>query len=403
MKIHHSPRGATPHRSPRAVLAGGAALALALVGCSTEQEGSSGDDAADGDCINAEEAQAEYAAVWESTAEAFGLTDFEPVDEEVCEVDASAWAAEPKQGDTYRVALAAQGPTNSWGLLSEEAFNYRADELGVDVLYASANGDATAQVDNIQQLASQDPDAMVVVPMGEGISGQVKAAVDGGIPVVLCSGILPESSGAVSTVTRQYDLLGSAYAEWIAQQLDGSGQVAILSGLAGVPTAEYQVKAAKETFSNYPDIDIVTEQFTEWSPTVAKTVAQNLISTHPDLDAIWSDSGYGAIGVIQAYQEADLPVPPITGDAINDFLLAADGTDTTFALSTFPPEMSSTCLDTAMSLLEGENVLNKVYIDSESFTDADADQYLREDCDGSLLVPSAAPEDLLADLGLCEG
>lgn len=380
----------------------GATTALLLAGCSGEREGGAADGGATEDCINADEAQAAYESAWQSTAEAFGLTDLKPVEEEVCEVDASEWAADPKQGDTYRIGFAAQGPNNSWGLLSEEAFNYRADELGVDVLYASANGDATTQVDNIQQLASQDPDALVVVPMGEGISGQVKAAVDQGIPVVLCSGILPASSGAVSTVTRQYDLLGSAYAEWIASEIEGEGQVAILSGLAGVPTAEYQVAAAKTVFENYPDIEIVTEQFTEWSPTVAKTVAQNLIASYPDLDAIWSDSGYGAIGVVQAYQEAGLPVPPITGDAINDFLMASEGTDVSFAMSTFPPEMSMECLDTAMSLLEGENVLNKVYIDSPSFTAEDAEQYIRRDCDGSLLVPSSVPEDLLVELGLCE-
>ncbi|MGC0272235.1 substrate-binding domain-containing protein [Pseudactinotalea sp. Z1739] len=407
MRTHRSVTRLSNSRKSFAALALGSALALVLASCSTEQEGGGGGGdngaGAQEDCINSEGAQEEYRAVWDSTAQAFGLEDFEPVDEEVCEVDASEWAAEPKQGDTYRIALAAQGPTNSWGVISEEAFQYRAEELGVDVLYASAHGDATDQVDNIQQLASQDPDAMVVVPMGEGISGQVDAAVDAGIPVVLCSGILPDTSQAVSTVTRQYDLLGSAYAEWIAEEIGGSGQVAILSGLPGVPTAEYQVAAAKETFENYPDIEIVTEQFTEWSPTVAKTVAQNLISAHPDLDAIWSDSGYGAIGVIQAYQEADLPVPPITGDAINDFLMAAEGTDTTFALSTFPPEMSTTCLETALSLLEGENVLNKVYIDSESFTHETASEYIREDCDGSLLVPTEVPEDLLVSLGLCEG
>jgi len=393
---------ARPHaRKGLIALAVGATAAVILAACSTEQEGGGNATGGATDCINAEEAQSTYEEAWQSTADAFGLDQLEPVAEEVCEVDASEWQAEPKQGDTYRIALAAQGPNNSWGLISEEAFNYHADELGVDVLYASANGDATTQVDNIQQLASQDPDAMVVVPMGEGISGQVKAAVDQGIPVVLCSGILPESSGAVSTVTRQYDLLGSAYAEWIANQIDGEGQVAILSGLAGVPTAEYQVAAAKETFAKYDGIDIVTEQFTEWSPTVAKTVAQNLIASYPELDAIWSDSGYGAIGVIQAYQEAGLPVPPITGDAINDFLLTAEGTDTRFALSTFPPEMSMECLDTAMSLLQGENVLNKVYIDSPSFTNEDAEQYVRRDCDGSLLVPTSVPEDLLVSLGLC--
>lgn len=384
-----------------AALAAGAATVVALAGCSTEREG--GDTAAsDEDCINAEAAQATYEASWESVAEAYGLDDLEPVEETVCELDPEEWAAEPKQDDTYRIAFAAQGPTNSWGVLSEEALQYHAEEIGVDVLYASANGDATAQVDNIEQLSSQDPDAMIVVPMGEGISGQVQAAVNQGIPVIACSGILPASSGVVSTVTRQYDLLGTAYAEWLVEKLDGEGQVALLSGLAGVPTAEYQKAAALAVFEQYPDIEVVTEQFTEWSPTVGKTVAENLIASYPDLDGIWSDSGYGAVGVVQAYNEAGVDVPPITGDAINDFLLATEGTDVEYAMGTFPPEMSSECLDTAIALLQGDPVLNKVYIESPSFTDETGSDYARPDCDGGLLVPSSAPEELLVSLGMCE-
>lgn len=374
---------------------------LALAGCSGEREGGGGSSTPDADCINADAAQATYQESWTSAAKAFDIK-LEPVDEKICEVDGSTFKADPKQGDTYRIAFAAQGPTNSWGLISDEALRYHAKEIGVDVLYAAANGDATTQVDNIQQLTSQDPDAMVVVPMGEGIAGQVKAAADLGIPVVVCSGILPASSGAVSTVTRQYDLLGSAYAEWVAASIDYKGQVALLSGLAGVPTAEYQLAAAKRVFAKYPDIEIVTTQYTMWSPTEAKTVAQNLIATYPDLAGIWSDSGYGAIGVVQAYQEAGLPVPPITGDSFNQVLMDTEGKDVEMALSTFPPEMSSTCLDTAVSLLKGENVLNKVFIDTPSFLRSAADEYIRKDCDGALPVPTSAPEALLVELGLCK-
>ena len=269
------------------------------------------------------------------------------------------------------------------------------------MLYASANGDATTQVDNIQQLASQSPDAMVVVPMGEGITAQVAAAADQGIPVVVCSGILPASSKAVSTVTRQYDLLGSAYAEWLVQKLGGEGDVAMLSGLAGVPTAEYQAAAAKEIFAKYPDINVVTQEYTQWSPTVAKTVAQNLITKFPELDGIWSDSAYGDLGVVQAYQEAGKPVPPMTGDSSNAFLKAVQGTDIEFALSSFPPEQSQECLRTALQILEGEPVLNKVYIDSASFTHETADEYVRLDCDDNLFVPSSLDDEVLVELGLC--
>jgi ribose transport system substrate-binding protein len=394
-------RTSTRSRRLQLPLAIGVTAAL-LAACGTEQEGgSAAGDGGNADCANAEEAQAQYEKAWIQASEELGLDNLQPTEEQVCEVDTSEWAAEPKSGDTYRIAFAAQGPTNSWALTNEEAFKYRADELGVEVLYAAANGDATVQVDNIQQLASQDPDAMVVVPMGEGITGQVQAAAAQGIPVVLCAGRLGDGSGAVSTVTRQYELLGTMYAEWLVQQLGGKGQVAVLSGLAGVPTAEFQKAAALEVFEQYPDIEVVTEQYTEWSPTVAKTVAANLVTQYPDLAGIWSDSGYGDLGVVQAYQEAGRPVPPMTGDAINAFLKAVQGTDVKFALSSFPPEQSMDCLDTAMSILEGEPVLDKVYINSPSFTHEDIDEYVRPECSDNLFVPALLPDEELARLDLC--
>lgn len=397
-------RASTLARRLRVPLAMGVTAVL-LAACGTEQEGGSAAGGGGGgggeDCANAEDARAEYEQAWTEAAEQLGLENLEPTEETVCEVDTSEWAAEPKSGDTYRIAFAAQGPTNSWALTNEEAFKYRADELGVEVLYAAANGDATVQVDNIQQLASQDPDAMVVVPMGEGITGQVQAAAAQGIPVVLCAGRLGEDSGAVSTVTRQYELLGTMYAEWLAQQLGGKGQVAVLSGLAGVPTAEFQKAAALKVFESYPDIEVVTEQYTEWSPTVAKTVAANLVTQYPDLAGIWSDSGYGDLGVVQAYQEAGRPVPPLTGDAINAFLKAVQGTDVKFALSSFPPEQSMDCLDTAMSILEGEPVLDKVYINSPSFTHENLEEYVRPECSDNLFVPALLPDEELARLELC--
>lgn len=373
---------------------------LIVSACSTQREDLSA--APEGTtCVSSAETEAHYEQAWSTAAEQLGLPELTPVQEKVCEVDTSAWAKEPKIGDRYRIAFAAQGPTNSWGMVNEEAFTDRAAQRDVDVLYASANGDATTQVDNIQQLVSQDPDALVVVPMGEGITGQVRAAHAQGIPVVACTGVLGESSGVVSTVTRQYELLGTAYAEWLVRKLGGKGEVAMLSGLAGVPTAEYQAAAAKRVFAKYPGIKVVTQQYTQWSPTVAKTVAANLLTAYPNLDGIWSDSGYGDLGVVNAYREAGKKVPPLTGDSSNAFLKAVQGSDVEFALSSFPPELSADCLDTALRILAGKPVLNKNYIDSPSFTHADTDKYVRPECGDSLFVPTTLSSEKLAELNLC--
>ena len=91
----------------------------------------------------------------------------------------------------------------------------------------------------------------------------------------------------------------------------------------------------------------------------------------------------------------------MTGDAINAFLKAVQGTDVRFALSSFPPEQSVECLDTAMSVLAGEPVLDKVYINSPSFTHEQIDEYVRKDCSNDLWIPTSLPPALLKKLKLC--
>jgi ribose transport system substrate-binding protein len=368
---------------------------LVFFACGTEKEQTA---SSAGPCAENSQAKASYDDSWASAEKQLGLSGLTPPDIKLCDVDTSKFKKEPQNG-RYRVALAAQGPTNSWALENEEAFKYHATERNVDVLYASANGDATKQVDNIQQLASQDPDAMVVVPMGPGIKGQVQAAANQKIPVVLCAGRLEGDSGAVSTVARSYELQATLWAEWLVKQLNDKGRVAMLSGIAGVPTAEYQKAAAEKVFAQHPDIDVVSKEYTDWSPTKAKTVAATLVSK--DLDGIWSDSAISDLGVVEAYERAGKPIPPLTGDSSNAFLKAVDGKDVKFALSPFPPEQSTQCLDVALDALAGKKVPNVVNVEAEPFTNEQIDKFVRKDCSDDLWIPTTLPPALLKKLKLC--
>jgi ribose transport system substrate-binding protein len=382
-----------------------AALMLLVAGCSSKKEGSSDSSSSNtasnssGGCKPSPEAQQAYEAPWTQGAQAFGIGQLDVTKLNICEVDTAKYKKDPQNG-AYRIALAAQGPTNSWAAENEAAFKAQAKAKKAKVLYASANGDATKQVDNIQQLASQKPDAMVVVPMGPGIVGQVKAAAAQGIPVVACAGQLPDNSGVVSTVTRSYDLQGKLWAEWVAKQIGGKGRIAMISGIAGVPTAEFPKAAAEKVFADkYPDIKIVAKQYDDWSPTKAKTVAQSLVPKN--LDAIWSDSSFTALGVYEAYTQAGKPVPPVTGDASNAFLKAVQGKDVKFALSPFPPELASQCFDTALDIVQGEPVANFVNVQAPAFTNADASKYIEPECSDNLWVPATLPEAEQKALKLC--
>lgn len=381
-------------------------LTLLLAACGTERDvggDTGGQAAAEQDCQGATAEQEKIAKVWHDAQKALGVPETDPPDQEVCQVDTGEFAAEAP----YRVGFASQGPTNSWALTYDEALKDKAKAEDVELLYASANGDAATQVNNIQDLLAQQPDALIVTPMGSAIQGQINRAAEQGVPVVICTGRLEDDSGVVSTVNRSYELQGTIWAQWIVEKLGGKGKVAMLSGIAGVPTAEFQYQAARKVFDATPGIEVVTRQFTNWSPTDAKTVAQNLVVSHPDLNAIWSDSGISNVGVIQAYGEAGKPVPPLTGDTSNAFLRAATqhaeatGQTVEFATSAYPPEQSVQCLDTALKILSGEPVPSLVSVESAVFTHEQLDEYYREECSDNLWIPSQLTDEQLKRLELC--
>jgi ribose transport system substrate-binding protein len=378
--------------------------ALVLAGCSTQQQGANSTSASGGasgsGCKPSAQVTQQYNKAWQQAEKGLGLSGIKPTKTKLCMVNTTKYKKSRTNGQ-YRIALAAQGPTNSWATENEEAFRYEAKKKNVKVLYASADGDATKQVGNIQQLRAQNPDAMVVVPMGSGITGQVQAAAKQGIPVVLCSGKLGPNSGAVSTVTRSYAMQGTLWADWLIKAIGGKGKIAMLSGIPGVPTAEFPKAAAEKVFAQHPGIKVVAKQYDQWSPTTAKTVAANLLAQHPDLAGIWSDSGFGDIGVAEAYKQAGKPVPPVTGDSSNAFLKAAQGTKIKFGLSPFPPGMSMQCLDTAVQILQGKSVPNFINVQAPTYTNAELAKYIRPSCSENLWVPSELPDSLLRQLKLC--
>lgn len=387
------------HRTSRLLAAGSiGALVLAASACSTQRD-VGGAPSAKQDCSGSGAAQAQIAKVWKDAAAKLGLTGLTPPKQQVCQVDTAKF----KKSGTPTIAYASQGPTNSWAVEADYFAREEAQKKGAKLIYASANGDAATQVNNIQDLLAQKPDALIVQPMGSSVVGQVRQAGQQGVPVVVCTGKLPAgSSGVVSTVGRSYDLQGTLWARWMANKIHGKGQIAVLSGIAGVPTTEYQYQAAKKVFAGYPGIKIVTRQFTNWSPTEAKKVAAGLAVRYPDLAGIWTDSGVSETGVIQAYQAAGKKVPPMTGDSSNAFLRAAKKVPgLSFAQSAYPPEQTRDCVDVTSDVLAGKPVPSVKEIASAVYTNADLAKYYRPECTDNLWVPSELSAAEMRKLKLC--
>jgi len=267
-----------------------------------------------------------------------------------------------KKDGPYKIALAAQGPTNSWAALFDEEIRYHVDQLGKgvvsDLLYADANGSADKQVPEVEDLLSQNPDALILVPMGRAaLSASVDRAAAQGVPVVLCASGVDSDSFVTEVGTNLYDI-GVRQAQWLVDQLGGKGKIVVMDGIPGVDTAEIAKTGAASIWAKNPDIQILDEQYGQWSTAEAKKVAEQWIAKYgADIQGVWSDGGQMSQGIIEAFQEAKLPVPPLaSADYSNGLLRQVQDAKITFHAGQYPNAMSILCLDTAIKILQGKSV-----------------------------------------------
>ena len=318
--------------------------------------------------------------------------------------------SEYKKDGPYRLALASQGPTNSWAALFDEHARWRVEELGEDVvselLYADANGSADIQIPQVEDLLAQDPDALILVPMGRAaLVGSVERAMAQGVPVVLCaSGV--DTDNFVSEIGTNLYLSGKGWAQFLVDELDGEGNIVQMNGIPGVDTAETEILGAEAVWKANPGIKVLDSQYGNWSTAEAKRIMEQWIAQYgEEIDGVWSGGAQMSMGIISAFLDAGLPIPPIGGgEYMNGFLRVAAENNVKFYAVQYPPSMSVLCVDTAIKILQGEEVAH--YIDfrdhmeeTRDFTHEDIDEFYNPKWSDDVFGPVFLPDERMIELG----
>ena len=178
-----------------------------------------------------------------------------------------------------------------------------------------------------------------------------------GVPVILCASGVETDKFVTEVGTNLFDC-GASMAQWVVDQLGGKGAVVQMNGIPGVDTAEIMAQGAQSVWAKNPDIKVLDAQYWQWSTAEAKKIAEQWTAQYGDqIQAIWSGGAQMSQGIIEAYDEAGLPIPPIAGgEYSNGFLRLAKEKNLNFAGWQYPNAMSILCIDTAIKVLKGEPV-----------------------------------------------
>ena len=305
-----------------------------------------------------------------------------------------------KKPGPWKIAHASQGPTNSWALMYDAHIDWAIHEKYKgkfsDYFYADANGNADKQVNDVEDLLAKKPDLLIVTPMGAAaLVGVVEKAMSMGIPVILGAANV-QTDQYVTFVTRSNYDVGKAQMEWLAKKLNGKGNIVMLSGIAGVSTAEDRLKAAKDVLKNYPNIKVLAQAYANWSPVEAKKTTATWVAQYPQIDGVFSDGGQMAMGSMQAFLEAKKPIPPITGEPMNGYLRVGIENKAQFFGTGFPNAMGVDIVDAAVKILSGEPVAKTINVDAVTFDETTASKYYKPKFNDDYWVDAKLPDDWAA-------
>ena len=286
--------------------------------------------------------------------------------EDDAEPDADADAAAGGDDGPFTLSVSNTLVGNSWREQMICAVQAEGEASGVvdEVIVASRNAGPTEQLSDMQNLISQGVDAIIVNPSDrEALDSVIDAAADQGIVVVSVDQAVTSENAYV--VTNDQVAVGRIGAEWLFEQMGGSGDVLYMRGIDGVPADDDRDQGFQEALENYPDIEVVAEIFTGWDYSTAGEQALDIFSTR-EVDGVWtSGTDYT---VVNAMETAGHPYVPITGQDTNEFVRQiVELHDEGFvgAVVTNPAVIGGVGARVALDVLRGQDVQRETMLEPE--------------------------------------
>jgi ribose transport system substrate-binding protein len=264
------------------------------------------------------------------------------------------------------VALVLKTLNNPFFIEMETGAREAADSLGVELLVQAPEReiDVEKQMQIVENLIQRHVDALAFAPSGsrEIVPAVVKAN-RAGIPVIVIDTRVDEDAlaaagGRVATFIGSDNVEGGRIAgEFLARALKGRGRVAILEGIPGHETGDSRLRGFREVVAQHPGLEIVASQTANWERDQGFNVTQNLLQSHPEIQAVFAASDLMALGAVEALAAAGRKDVIVVGfDALDEARAAIREGAMDATVAQHPREMGRLAVESAWRLLQGERL-----------------------------------------------
>ncbi len=286
-------------------------------------------------------------------------------------------------GGAPRIALVMKTANNPFFIEMQRGAEEEAKNLGVNLIVQAADRevDVEKQMQIVENLIQTKVAALCVTPSGSReIVPAINKANGAGIPVLVIdtrvdAKALSESQGKIATFIGSDNYEGGKLAgEFIAKRLGGKGKVAVLEGIPGHETGDSRLRGFREAIKATPGIEIVASQTANWERDQGFNVFQNILQSHPDVQAVFACSDLMALGAVEAIAAAKKTgqITVVGFDASDEARKAVtQGTmDATVAQS--PSAMGALAVENAYHLIKGEQIKDEIVVPIKLITKENA-------------------------------
>ena len=173
-----------------------------------------------------------------------------------------------------------------------------AKALGVNYQWVvPQNTQGSTQVKIIEDLVAKHVDGIAIsVNEPKSVERAIKKATEGGIKVLTFDSD-SANSGRSMYIGTINEAAGTTMGDEMAKQLNGQGEVAIVTGQLGATNLNERIAGIKKALAKSPGIKIVATEGTEDDLAKAVSVDEALFRAHPNLKGIFGVSQVGGPSV----------------------------------------------------------------------------------------------------------
>jgi ribose transport system substrate-binding protein len=289
----------------------------------------------------------------------------------------------------YRIGITQNNVgVDSYQTTYERAFIEAADaNSDVRAVVLDAGGDVARQIAQVDDLIQQNVDAIIIWPTnGEAVIPAVRRAQNAGIPVIVTNSNIAEqgfdfirSFSGPDNVTQ-----GRRSAEIMCDKfkdmgIENEAQVVHITGQPGYTTAIERAGGFEERLPEVcPNVEVVDTQPGDWNREKAQQVMEAFLTQYDDIDGVYSGDDNMGVGALNAARAADrdgIIFVGATNFAVG-YEAMADG-EYWGSIYQSPVDDARAALQTAIDVLDGEDVPFLNYFDTPKITQDNMDQFTK--------------------------